>query len=146
MGSDNYKIRDHAFRQLARDPPIHMLLLSEQSKDCEIASRSRKLVDLWYRNRNLALIENIKIAPWIIDEYQGQYYLQRARKEIGMQDPPEWNDYRLATRIMLSELYREDPNEIISRLRQAEYNWIAVHGNRYSSPIPMVPDPKKLPP
>jgi hypothetical protein len=154
LGADDYRQRSAAHAALDRLAPLvasHLHVL-ENAKDREVATRARQILNRYYAEHAAewaaaTLPTNYPRLPWIgefpdaeLDQGLGQYYLERARKQIGIQGPPEWNDYRLATRLLVEDLYRQRVSRariivILDRLSEAETQWLSHHGHRFDPPI-----------
>jgi hypothetical protein len=153
LGSDDYRQREAAHAALQQLAPlaVERLCIAESSADREVATRTRRILNKYYddnapRWADETLPTQYGQLPWIGElpaEYAeglGQVYLQRARRQVGMQGPPEWRDYRLATRMLVEDLYsRRVPRQriilILDQLAEAERVWVSNHGQRFDPPI-----------
>jgi len=155
LGSDQFRQREAASAALQRLAPVAVrrLQIAEHCSDREVSTRARQILDRYYAENaaawaNSTLPSTYHRLPWMAElpaEYAdglGQFYLQRARREVGMQGPPDWQDYRLATRMLVEDLYRERmPREriveILDQLVNVERDWVTHHGQRFDPPLSM---------
>lgn len=153
LGADQYRQRESATAMLHKIAPIvvQRLHVAERSEDREVATRARQILDQYYAANAPVwaantLPSNYALLPWIAElpseqpEGIGQFYLQRARRLVGMHGPPDWQDYRLATKMMIEDLYSQRvPREriilILNQLAEVEREWIAQNGQRFDPPL-----------
>lgn len=160
LGSDDYRQREAAYLALHKLAPLAAAQLhaAEGARDREVAQRARSILNRYY-NDNAAewagdtLPTNYTQLPWITElpaefaEGLGQVYLQRARRQVGMQGPPEWRDYRLATRMLVEDLYSRRVSRqriilILDQLAEAERVWVSNHGQRFDPPVTITANKK----
>ena len=159
LASDDFRVRERASTALRDMMPaaLPILLKSEKSRDAEMAVRARRIVDAWYQSNADRWAAETKptgypVIPWLcgtpkygIEQEDIEAYLSAARGQIGMQGSPDWQDYRLATRLLIADLYarRQQRSRIIEMLDylvRAERKWIADHGGVYSPPLKAADD------
>lgn len=131
--SDDFKTREWAQKQLEMNPPIQILQITQYSKNLELAQRSRIIVKKHLLREREKLIRSMTKYPWI-GNHNG-FYLKLARMEIGMQGPPDWADYRLATKLMLSVEIELDAKTVLNELWEQERNWVNLYGHRFDPKI-----------
>jgi len=147
LGAPEYSVRERAHSALVRlGPAAHVTLqLAERSTDMEVRVRARQIIDHWYCDNAAMLAATHGEPPWIADHPSLQdglatHYLERARTQIGLHGPPTWKDYRLATRLLIEDLYRQRASRseiaaLIRDLAAAQIEWVTLHGHRFEPPI-----------
>jgi len=153
LGADDFRQREAAQAALQQLAPfvVHRLHAVEKTKDREVATRVRRILDRYYAQHatvwaNNTLPTDYPRLPWIcelpstVDQERAQYYLEQARSQIGVHGPPHWDDYRLATRLLIEDLYgsrvpRRQVIVVLDRLAEAERSWIVNFGHRYHPPV-----------
>jgi len=149
LGSEHYREREAAHVALRQLAPVAVERLQalEKSTDREVATRVRQILDGYYAANapawaNETLPTNYARLPWIselpsdVEQGLAQYYLERARQQIGIHGPPEWNDYRLATKLLVEDLYgkrvtRRQVVIILDQMVETERSWVDNFGQRY---------------
>lgn len=143
LGSPDFRTREAATQALARlgAASLPFLEIAERSRDREVATRARAIIDRWYAANAERIAAGVigERAPWICGD-DGQAYLERARKQVGIQGPPDWSDYRLATKLMVEDMVRGrrpqvDMVRVLTGFRKDERDWIKAHGRNFDPPI-----------
>lgn len=140
LGANDFAARERASVALVRlgtDAHLHLWII-ERSKDAESSTRARAILMKWSDANAPSLAAAHGPMPWILD--LGQHYLALARKQVGVQGPPLWKDYSLATRLLVEDLYRQRVprhriQQTIDMLTDAQRIWIDAHGHRFTPPI-----------
>lgn len=100
---------------------------------------ARMLPDYW---PNVPWVDMLPTgAEWPDSHTKQSFYLKAARAAGSRCDgPPEWNDYRAATRLLLADLLRCGWSEqrirnLLNDMRDNERTWIIEHGFRFNPPV-----------
>lgn len=136
LGHDDFHRREAAQAALLKVGPLaHPQLLAARDYHPlpEVRMRCRRLFSPWYKENAQRLAESHGKLPWLcFGDYDCEsVFLKIAQKQIGVRGPPEFEDWRLATRIYLEMLYaRQCPEEsIVDELEamwQAEYDYRGI--------------------
>lgn len=150
LGSQNFHVREATTSALysmgGRTLPY--LAHIEKHGCLESKVRARGLTFKWRSDNAPKIAGLFGVLPWIypvsctivVDEETRQLYLSRARRTVGMHGPPDWLDYRLATRMLVEDLiYRgveeKEITSLLSKLAKEENEWIRQNGKRFDPPI-----------
>lgn len=157
LGSPRYRERERANELLHRLSPLAApyLKAAKQHNDLEIADRSYRILARYYAVRAEHLAEKTRPSEWpripwldmLPDNHPDrqavvQYYLAQAHEKNCAKGPPHWDDYRLATKLYLQQLFRDqhDADKIRSLLDQmaaSEKQWLIKNRDRYNPPLEM---------
>jgi hypothetical protein len=148
LGAEDYGRRQAAHRVLQQVAPlaVHRLQIAEKSSDREVATRARQLLNRYYADSAATWARHLTAErddefPWIADipsEHTSgalPYYLDIARGQLEKQGPPNWPEYRLATRLLVQDLYTRRVSQrdillLLSELAESERQWIDKNGSR----------------
>ena len=137
LGSSSFPEREVAFRVLSASVWLPLCERLENHHDAEVAGRAWTIVDARY----LALARKGKLLPrgwtklpWISGlALHYHEYLSAARDSACGDGPPDWPDYREATRLLLRDLAGwgwftgHELRELVDRLGWAEERWRAAN-------------------
>lgn len=157
LGAPSYRQRVRAMNRLEPIVPAvaPYLEAATQHRDPEIARRASSLLAHYYQSVADQLSEQVRPAHWprtpwldmLPPDYPDRqvivsFYLSAAQRKIGPHGPPEWDDYRLATRLYLRQLIMDrrrldEVHLLLDRMAEQERQWIQQNGIRYSPPVPM---------
>lgn len=152
LGHPSYRVRVQAHKSLRPLAPLVVPYLKAGCKndDEEIAVRCKEILTDHYYAVARPLSETTKPTnwprtPWIdmlpLDyPHRAQvlsWYLDKAREKIGRKGPPHWQDYRLATKLLMRSLFEDGKSvkEVVVLLDQMaviERNWILKNGKNYT--------------
>jgi len=148
LGDRSFRRREEAHRLLAGCGPLAVrhLQRAQNSPDPEIARRATILLgpyaeQIAERNSHGVLPTSWPRRPWLfLDECEMSHYLSLARERLSKAGPPEWPEYREATRLWVrSRLLQRRPVEEIraelDRMASEERGWIIQHGANYNPPL-----------
>ncbi len=157
LGSPNYSERATARYHLSRMAPIAIgqLKAAEKHPDPEVRRHARQLVAAYYESQAPRLAKETRPSNWpeipwldMLPANHPQrdqilsYYLTRAQKEIGRSSAPKWEDYRLATKLYMEDLFRNEQRpaqvrQLLDSMAEHERDWIRRNGTRYNPPVRM---------
>lgn len=156
LGSDSYPRRERAQIALLKLAPWaeNELRVALRVADAEIRQRSYEILSHFYRQSAADKASRLRPPcgyprlPWVdmLPDYRPdrtatiRYYLGEAHKQMGQKGPPEWDDYRLATRIYATDLLG-DPDTaggvgpLLDEMAAREIQWIKQNAHRYTPPL-----------
>lgn len=157
LGSPQYRERARASHELYQMAPLVVPYLeaARRHEDLEVSQRSTLILATYYESVADRVAESMKPSrwprlPWIdmLPENHPDrktvidYYTQQARNRIGRKGPPNWEDYRLATKLYMRELIleRQRPQQVqhlLDRMVECECQWIRTNGKKYTPPLTM---------
>lgn len=155
LGHPSYRVREQASAALVPLAPVALRQLeaAEGSRDAEVATRARKVVDRWYRLTAPARADRVRptrsaVLPWIehmprdgeTRDYEIRYYLLQVGGLSAENEPPDWPRSRAATRLLVIDLLaRRVPEEevvrILDRMVDTDRRWVEIHGRSFSPPL-----------
>lgn len=154
LGSADYRQREAATVALTKmaGDACNQLMLAERDvkKDCERARRASLILDRYYADNAgtmltaIIRIRGLKKLPWLDDcEWDKSCRSRHLNLANQLADKlqvsrfaPDWNNFRLATRLYLEDMlhHRATSQQIVEemdRLRAAEKEWIRVRGKTW---------------
>jgi hypothetical protein len=148
LGDRSYRRREAAHRQLAElgRLAVPYLQRAQSSPNPEVARRATLLLapyeeEFADRHSHKVLPTDWPRRPWLcLPDYALCHYLSLARQGGGKTGPPDWAEYREATRLWVRGLIlqRRPAQEIIlelDRMAAEERSWILQHGANYNPPL-----------
>jgi len=167
LGHKTYKIRETSTIKLFKASESPLADLLEQPLNRATSSSNQETVQrAYYLLKNvqqtkakiwLKRYAQVKL-PWIDmlppdhpgRDYVISYYLIRAQERIGRDSSPTWEDYRLATKLYVTETINYEPSEqvadLLNQMIKQEYQWIANRGSAYRPPVKIQIHHKKFAP
>jgi hypothetical protein len=147
LGDRCYAARECAQRRLAAWGRLAVphLQLAERHPDPEVQRRTAILLapyaaEIADRRAHALMPTSWPRRPWLSGCESLTYHLSEARHHVLSTGPPDWPEYREATRLWVrSRLLQRRPVEEIrlklDRMAQEERWWILQHGENYNPPL-----------
>jgi hypothetical protein len=148
LGDRSYRRREEAHRTLARFGRLAVphLQKAQASDNPEVARRAALLLapyeeELADRRSHTFLPTDWPRRPWLsLPDYGMGHYLSLARQGGSKTGPPDWPEYREATRLWVRGLLlqRRPAQEIVEelgRMAAEEKSWILRNGGNYNPPL-----------
>jgi hypothetical protein len=157
LGSPSFHKRELAMQALNQMAPLIVPYLeaAHAHPDPEVARRVHLVLASYYEKAADHLLKEAKPTSWprmpwidmLPKDYPDradviEYFVALARDKIGRKGPPDWEDYRLATELLMHDLLRRRHTlkqvvELLDRMAAQEQKWIAENGKNYSPPVQM---------
>lgn len=119
---------------------VQALHAAEMSTQKETARRARLILNGIYEQHAQSWLSQHprEKLPWI--DVEMTTWLELARRETRMGSPPQWLDYREATRLYVANLIRHrathaEIRTVLRQLHAAEVQWIQQFGGPYNPPL-----------